>query len=202
MAAFAIGALCLLTSACSSNSSPNQAASGTTTTTTTTAPSTTTTTQPVATSTVTGTPLCTGSAVGVSGQAASAAAGHQGVVLLFVNNGSASCLLYGYPGVAGLDASGAQAVQATRTPTGMMGGLAPGVTTPPKVTLSPRQKASAVVEGSDVVQGTETGCPSYPALLVTPPNTKTSVTVPLGLPGCSPIEVHPVVSGTSGSTQF
>ena len=146
--------------------------------------------------------MCTGAAVGVSGQQASAAAGHQGVVLLFVNNGSASCLLYGYPGVAGLDASGAQVVQATRTLIGMMGGLAPGVTTLPKITLSPGQKASAVVEGSDVVQGTETSCPTYAALLVTPPNTMTSVKVPFSLPGCSPIEVHPVVSGTSGSTRF
>jgi Protein of unknown function (DUF4232) len=204
LAALGIGTLCLLASACGSSGSP-------TTTTTTTTTSTTTTTVPArSTTTVTGVPttvapataLCTGPNVGVSGAMASAAAGHQGVVLLFVNHGPANCLLFGYPGVAGLNANGAQVVQAQRTLTGMMGGLAPGVTTVPRVTLAPGQTASAVVEGTDVPSGTETSCPTYPSLLVTAPNTMTSVMIPLALPGCSGLEVHPVVPGMSGSTQF
>jgi hypothetical protein len=133
---------------------------------------------------------------------ASAAAGHQGVVLLFVNHGPTSCVLFGYPGVAGVNSSGAQVVQAQRTLTGMMGGLAPGVATLPRVTLAPGQTASAVVEGTDVPSGTETSCPTYPSLLVTAPNTKVSVSVVQSLPGCSGLQVHPVVPGTSGSTQF
>jgi len=133
---------------------------------------------------------------------AGGAAGHQGVVLLFVNNGSTSCALSGYPGVAGLNASGTQIAQAQRTLTGMMGGLAPGVTAIPVVTLSAGQTASAVVEGTDVTNGTETSCPTYASLLATPPNTMKSVPIPLSLPGCSGLEVHPVVPGTSGSTQF
>ena len=103
---------------------------------------------------------------------------------------------------AGLNASGAQVVQAQRTLTGMMGGLAPGVTALPRITLAPGQTASAVVEGTDVPSGTETSCPTYPSLLVTAPNAKASVTIPFALPGCSGLQVHPVVPGTSGSTQF
>jgi hypothetical protein len=133
---------------------------------------------------------------------ASSAAGHQGVVLLFVNNGSTSCVLYGYPGAAGLNEGGAQVVQAQRTLTGMMGGLAPGVTALPRITLAPGQTASAVVEGTDVPSGTETSCPTYPSLLVTAPNAKASVTIRFALPGCSGLQVHPAVPGTSGSTQF
>jgi hypothetical protein len=204
MAAFAICVLSVLASACSSGS-PSATTTTTTTSTTTTSnrgttvpglPTTSTTTTP------TGVALCAGANVGVSGKMASAAAGHQGVVVLFVNNGSTSCVVFGYPGAAGLNASGVQVVQAQRTLTGMMGGLAPGVTALPRITLAPGQTASAVVEGTDVPSGTETSCPAYPSLLVTAPNTKVSVTIPLSLPGCSGLQVHPVVSGTSGSTQF
>ena len=131
---------------------------------------------------------------------ASAAAGHQGVVLLFVNKGTTPCVLFGYPGVAGLNSSGSQVTQAQRTLTGMMGGLAPGVTTLPRITLAPGQSASAVVEGVDVPSG-NAPCATYPSLLVTAPNTKVSVPIALSLPGCQPLQVHPVVPGTTGSTQ-
>jgi hypothetical protein len=206
LAALGVGALGLLASACGSSSPP-----ATTTTTTSTSTTTTTTTVPArSTTTVTGVPttvapavaLCTGANIGTSGTMAGAAAGHLGVILLFVNNGPASCVLFGYPGVAGLNAGGAQVVQAQRTLTGMMGGLAPGVTAIPRITLAHGQTASAVVEGTDVPSGTETTCPTYASLLATAPNTKVSVTIPLSLPGCSGLQVHPVVAGTSGSTQF
>jgi hypothetical protein len=207
MAAFGVGVLTVLASACSSGS-PSTTTTTTTTTTTsnpdTTVPGlpTTSTTATTPATTPASAALCAGPNVGVSGKMASAAAGHQGVVLLFVNNGSTSCVLHGYPGAAGLNASGAQVTQAQRTPAGMMGGLAPGVTALPRITLAHGQTASAVVEGTDVPSGTETSCPTYPSLLVTAPNTKVSVTIPLSLPGCSGLQVHPVVPGTSGSTQF
>jgi hypothetical protein len=206
LAALGVGALGLLASACGSSGSPT-----TTTTTTSTSTTTSTTTAPArSTTTVTGVPttvapavaLCTGANVGVSGTTAGAAAGHEGVILVFVNNGPASCVLFGFPGVAGLNAGGAQAVQAQRTLTGMLGGLAPGVTALPRITLARGQTASAVVEGTDVPTGNETTCPTYPSLLVTAPNTKVSVTIPQSFPGCSGLQVHPVVPGTSGSTQF
>jgi hypothetical protein len=201
MAALGVGVLSVLVSACS-NPTPSTT---TTTTTTPSNPDTTVTGLPTTSTTAT-TPtsaaLCAGPHVGVSGKMASAAAGHQGVVLQFVNNGPAGCVLYGYPGAAGLNAGGAQVVQAQRTLTGMMGGLAPGVTALSRISLAPGQTASAVVEGTDVPSGTETSCPTYPSLLVTAPNSKVSVTIPLALPGCSGLQVHPVVPGTSGSTQF
>lgn len=203
MAALGLGVLSVLASACSSGGPSTT--STTTTTTTTSNPDTTVPGLPTTSTTAT-TPAsaapCAGPSVGVSGKMASAAAGHQGVVLLFVNNGSTSCVLSGYPGAAGLNASGAQVTQAQRTLTGMMGGLAPGVTALPRITLVPGQTASAVVEGTDVPSGTETSCPTYPSLLVTAPNAKVSVTIPLALPGCSGLQVHPVVPGSSGSTQF
>jgi hypothetical protein len=220
MALLGLGVLCVLVSACSGGS-PARTASGKSATTvtrpskettTSSAPagtgSTTTTAGPSsgagagAVTTTTQVPPCGGPDLSVSGRQAPGAAGHQGVIILFENNGMAPCTLYGYPGVAGLNPGGVQVVQAERTLTGMMGGLAPGVTTIPIVMLSPGQTGSAVVEGTDVPSGTETGCPSYPSLLVTTPNTTESVRIPLGLPGCSPLEVHPVVAGTSGSTQF
>jgi hypothetical protein len=205
MAALGVGVLSVLASACSSGSpSTTTTTTRSTTTTTTSNPDTTVPGLPTSTTATTPTSaaLCAGPDVGVSGKMASAAAGHQGVVLLFVNNGSTSCVLYGYPGAAGLNASGAQVVQAKRTLTGMMGGLAPGVTALPRITLAPGQTASAVVEGTDVPSGTETSCPTYSSLLVTAPNAKVSVTIPFSLPGCSGLQVHPVVPGTSGSTQF
>jgi hypothetical protein len=127
------------------------------------------------------------------------ATGHVSDVLLFKNT-STPCTMTGYPGVAGLNSSGQQVVQAMRTLNGFMGGVPTG-DSPPIVTLTPGQVASAIVEGTDVPIGTEVTCPSYPALLVTPPNTRQSVTLNTGLPGCSAIEVHPVVMGTSGTIQ-
>jgi hypothetical protein len=104
--------------------------------------------------------------------------------------------------VAALDAKGQQVVQAARTPSGYLGGLATGRTTPPTVVLRSRQTAAALVEGDQDPQGTARSCPSYPALLVTPPNTKTSVKVSTvdigGMPGCTTIFVHPIVAGTTG----
>jgi len=86
-----------------------------------------------------------------------------------------------------------------------MGGLVPGVTALPVVSLTPGQTASAVVEGTDNPLGPQP-CPHYPALLVTPPNLTEQVQVQVsdlgsqGFPGCSGIEVHPVVPGSGGSS--
>jgi hypothetical protein len=128
-----------------------------------------------------------------------AGAGHEGNVLLFTNESGTPCTLTGYPGVAMLSSTGQQLLQAQRSLSGYLGGLASNTTVPPAVTLQPSQTASAIVEGTDVPAGTETSCPSYPALLVTPPNLTQSTKVTPGLPGCSTIYVHPVVPGSTGS---
>jgi hypothetical protein len=129
-----------------------------------------------------------------------AATGHSSDVLVFKNVSTTSCKLSGYPGVAGLDSAGQQVVQAVRTLNGFLGGV-PAGSNPPEVNLAPSQSASSVAEGTGMPIGTESTCPGYLSLLVTPPNTRQSVTIDKTLPGCSPIEIHPVVPGTSGSVQ-
>lgn len=134
-----------------------------------------------------------------AGRYARAALGHSSVVVLFTNTGQASCTLTGYPGVAGLNSAGAQVTQARRTPSGYMGGLSSATSTPPVVTLDPNQTASAIVEGTDVPSGSQTTCPTLAGLLVTAPNTTRSVRLPAAPGDCSGLQVHPVVSGDSGS---
>jgi uncharacterized protein DUF4232 len=155
-------------------------------------------------------PLCTNGQVGVSDSGGGAGLGHEDQVILFTNHSPSPCTLTGYPGVAGLDANGEQVVQAVRALSGYLGGLWNDARTPPRVSLNPGQTASAIVEGTDNPTGTATSCPSYDHLLVTPPNLTDSVRVSVsglgspptsGLPGCSIIEVHPVVPGNSGTVQ-
>jgi Protein of unknown function (DUF4232) len=152
---------------------------------------------------------CRNGQVTVSVGRSTAGLGHEGQVLLFTNRSSSPCSLSGYPGAAGLNAQGQQVVQASRTVNGYLGGLVDGVIAPPVVMLAPGAEGSAMVEGTDNPVGTETSCPTYPALLVTPPDLTMSTTVRVsdigsppttGLPGCSRIQVHPVVPGTTGST--
>ena len=119
----------------------------------------------------------------------SAGAGNVGVPILFRNSGSRSCVLFGYPGVAGLTSTGVQAAQAVRTPLPNAGG-------PTSITLPQGQYASALVQGSDVPSGSATSCPQY-TLLVTPPNETHSQRVPVYLPGCN-LRVSPVVLGKTG----
>jgi hypothetical protein len=119
--------------------------------------------------------------------------GHEGVLLLFKNTSSVTCSLYGYPGVAGLNAEGVQITQATRTLNGYLGGAGKSA---PHVSLEPGATASAIVEGTDIPIGSATSCPTYSSLLVTPPNETQSVAIHISLPGCSGLQVHPVVTRT------
>jgi hypothetical protein len=125
--------------------------------------------------------------------------GHVGVVLLFRNVAGTGCEVRGYPGVAGLDGTGRQVAQASRTASGYLGGVAGTGTTPPTVTLTPGGTASALVEATDVPSGTAASCPTYASLLVTPPNTTAATHLTITLPGCSGLEVHPVVASTDGT---
>ncbi len=151
------------------------------------------------------TPACTNSQVAVSDSGGGGAAGHENQVLVFTNKSQSTCALTGYPGVAGLNAAGQQVTQASRSLSGYMGGLLPGVTTLPLVSLAPGQTASAIVEGTDNPLGSQP-CPQYSVLLVTPPNLTEQVRVQVsglgtrGFPDCSGIEVHPVVPGSGGTS--
>ncbi|MGO9344714.1 MAG: DUF4232 domain-containing protein [Acidimicrobiales bacterium] len=136
---------------------------------------------------------CTFSQLRITATFGGVGLGHVSVLLLFKNSSSTTCSLYGYPGVAGLNAQGVQITQAVRTLNGYMGGAGQSA---PLVTLIPGQLASAIVEGTDNPTGTATTCTTYPKLLVTPPNTTQSVTIDMSMPGCSGLQVHPVVPRT------
>jgi Protein of unknown function (DUF4232) len=159
-----------------------------------------TTTSSIATPVSSGEPTCKNGQVTVADGGRGAGLGHVDQVILFANDSRFSCTLTGYPGIAGLGSRGQQETEAKRTLSGFTGGLWNGATTLPLVSLAPSQEASAIVEGIDFPVGTETSCPLYGSLLVTPPNLTHSVRLALsdGMPGCSTIEVHPVVPGTSG----
>jgi hypothetical protein len=186
LAALGLIALPLLLASCGGG------ASVATTTAPTTAPSTTTTTS--ATTAASG---CTLPQLAVT-STSNAGLGHIGAILIFTNTSQATCSLVGYPGVAMLNAQGAQVLQAIRTPNAYLGGIPTG-TRPPTVILKPGGAASATLEGTDVPAGTATTCPTYPKILVTPPNATQSTTLAVSMPGCSPVQIHPVVPGTSGS---
>jgi hypothetical protein len=173
---------------------------GTPSTTTSTSTSTSNSTAPSSTSTTAaaGSPNCTTSQITVSAGLSSGAVGTIAQVLVFENSSSSSCVLHGFPGVAGLDNAGNQLVQASRevdnTPfTGSTASL-------PTVTLLPGQSASATLFGSDVPTGSATSCVTYAALLVTPPNAFQSVKVDAQMPGCAGLRVSPVYAGTNGGT--
>jgi len=129
-----------------------------------------------------------------------ASGGNVRLLLTFENTSSATCSLYGYPGVAALDSAGKQVAQARRTLNGWSGGIAPGQS-PQVVNLAPRESASAIVEGTDIPVANDTSlCHSYPKLLVTPPNTERSVVEDGTFGSCSGIQVHPIVAGETGSS--
>lgn len=122
--------------------------------------------------------------------------GHSGAALVFTNTSGQACSLRGYPGVAGLNDAGKQVTQAERTLTGYLGSGYHVRT----VRVPAGGRASALVEATSVPSGDATSCPTYAALLVTPPNTTKSVRVAVSLPGCGGLKVHPVVRGKTGRT--
>ena len=126
--------------------------------------------------------------------ASGAGLGHIGSIIIFTNGSDHGCTLYGYPGVTGLDSNGRQVTHALRTLSGYLGGSYVVST----VHLAPGGRASALVEGTAVPTGTATTCPVYPHLLVTAPNQTRSFRLAAGMPGCSLLQIHPVVSGTTG----
>ncbi|HWU32932.1 MAG TPA: DUF4232 domain-containing protein, partial [Marmoricola sp.] len=115
------------------------------------------------------------------------AAGHVTLILLFNNVGTTACKIYGYPGVDLLSKTGKVVAHAQRTLSGMAGG-ATGLTA---ITLAPGKSASALLEASDVPQGSITDCGSY-SLNVTPPGQYVAVpATPATMPKCD-LQIHPV----------
>jgi hypothetical protein len=128
------------------------------------------------------------------------AGGHGGVVVSFTNISPAACTLHGYPQVAALDAAGRPVVKAAHTLLGYLYGLRSGSRVP-TVTLKPGATAGAGLEWiENPAEPGQSSCPTYHSVLVTPPNTVTSVQQPIAhLYLCRDFEVHPILPGTSGS---
>jgi len=112
-AALALGAVALGLAACgSSSSSSTTTTSPPATSTSTTAPSTSTTggssTTTAVTPTTAGTTSCATSALAITVGSPNGSAGAIHYQITFRNTGSASCTLYGYPGVSFLSSTGTQ----------------------------------------------------------------------------------------------
>lgn len=141
---------------------------------------------------------CTGAQIKVTSTPppGGAAAGHVGLVLLFQNSSTTTCVLSGYPGVDGLNSSGQSIAHASRTLNGMIGFC--GCTAPATLTLGPGVVVSAVVEGTSAGSG-PANCAPFPSLLVTPPNTTVSTPIAASPESCD-FTVHPVVTGLAGQS--
>jgi hypothetical protein len=80
-----------------------------------------------------------------------------------------------------------------------MGTLGASVTNIGPVNLAPGAIASSLIEGTDMPVGNATSCPTSTSVMVTPPGESRTVTLTTSLPECSPLQVHPVVTGSTGS---
>jgi len=167
-----------------------------------------------------GVPACTGSQLRQSIASAGIGTGHVGEAVIFTNVSSHKCHLNGYPGVAVRYINGSE-WNAQRTmstwfggaqPTSSGLGSPPGYPSPPTVDLAPGAAASATVAWTDVTPDLEWPCQNlnYPMMLITAPNTKTTVTYwatpshqaisgTVGGFSCETLQVTPVIPGTAGS---
>jgi len=197
LASVCLGGLVL--AACSSGSPT--AATTTTTSTTTAAPSTTSTTAAHATTTTaaTGTPGCTSANLTASVYGSSGAAGTIETTIALKNNLSTSCTFGGYPGL-GMTGSNGASLTTTVVRKGNYSFTAMAPTT---VTLTPGQSAYFNMGYSDVPTGSATSCPAAANLVITPPNSYTSLTIPAQLTPCNngTITVSPVFLASSPGAQ-
>jgi Protein of unknown function (DUF4232) len=137
---------------------------------------------------------CTGADLIVTVGPWNGAGGHGSLPLRFRNTSAAACSITGYPGVAALSTDGREAVQAARTVRGYSGGLPSGAGIP-VVSVPPGWTAMAVAEWIETPTTAGATCVSYPAVLVTPPNTTHSTRVSVShLSVCRDLQVHPVQS--------
>lgn len=140
---------------------------------------------------------CATGQVGVDIALEQAASGHRRMTLGFVNTGSSSCVLEGYPGAAVESKTGTVFLNATRG----AGGYSP-------VVMAPGGRASAILqwEGfpADGSKPTVQNCPGMDdsrLLLVTPPDNTAAAAFPVPPDVCWGFSVGPVVSGAPSTTQ-
>jgi hypothetical protein len=117
---------------------------------------------------------CDGPTLAVTVGDGDAAAGTIHYRILFTNRGSASCYLQGFPGVAAADGAGASEVNAARDAS----------TTAARVVLASGRSAHADLAVRNVPPSSA-ACPSYPLLLVTPPNSRRTSTISRSVQPCA-----------------
>ncbi len=144
-----------------------------------------------------GPPRCSSAQLKATKGSGQGAAGHIFLNVILTNTGSSACHLYGYPGMALLDAS----KDPLTTHVHFGGGMLPA-TAKQNVVLAAGGEASYTLEYSDVPTGNETeaeGCPPASFEQVTPPDETASILLTAQMAPCDGnIYVSPVVSGTNG----
>ena len=139
-------------------------------------------------------PVCGNNSFLISATPAQGATGHGSFVLLFRNTTTASCSIYGYPGLDALTATGHVLAHATRTRYGFAGGSRHGIQ---NVTVTAGHYASATVEWMNFNPVTSGACTYSDKIEVTPANTHTAAELPVKVSVCA-LQVHPTVAGTTG----
>lgn len=141
---------------------------------------------------------CTDASIRITAGEFAVGHGHFGGALLFWNRGTTACDIAGYPTIRALVGAGGAGVAVRRTPRGYVGGLPAGSDAPPHVLLDPGAVASAILEGTTLVPGAPV-CRSYRGVLVGVPGAAASTTLAVEASTCRRLQIHPVVSGGSGS---
>ena len=149
---------------------------------------------------------CSAANLAISQQDGGAAAGHEGIRLLFKNTGSSTCFIQGYPGAA-LTLPGGGTLNAQRTMNGYLGGDEVDQS-PPHVTVAPGATVSALLEWSDVTTGGDTtmnssDCAGYGAtgLVVTAPDQTVSTNMAALTYVCNGFQIHPVIPIVANALQ-
>lgn len=121
-----------------------------------------------------GPPRCDAPALTVSIGAAEGAAGTTYRTLAFRNGGEQPCFLRGFPGVSAADAAGKGVVDAARDTSKAA----------VRVVLEPGRAAHALLAVSHVPPDAK-ACPTYPMLLVTPPDSRRTQKVSVDVTPCA-----------------
>ena len=150
--------------------SGSSASSATVTATVTAPPSPTVSKTPVPA----GPPRCDAPAltVGIGGEEGAAGTSYRTIVLR--NGGEQPCFLRGFPGVSAADAAGKAVVDAARDTSRAA----------VRVVLEPGRATHAVLAVRNVPPGAK-ACPTYPTLLVTPPDSRRTQTVTVDVTPCA-----------------
>ena len=121
-----------------------------------------------------GTARCDGPTLAVTVGDGGAAAGTIYYPVVFTNRSGTSCYLQGFPGAAAADSAGAAKVNATRDTS----------TAATRVVLAPGRSAHADLAVRNVPPGSAP-CPTYPLLLVTPPDSRRTSTILRSVQPCA-----------------